>query len=1013
MLLACLLLSLLMSASLFSQTLGEIKYSIGSWDPDKLGNHRVKVLVTDRKDAILVHIPWRRRDQHPEKINIIIIDAERQKEIDNKSFVNINREFGEIIFQPQKVPGYYYFYYMPYISTGRSNYPTVTYQKPECRAQKTWLERHGLINGNLSKSSLTQLPRGKVLEIQSVDQFNSYYPMEIIATAAEVQDLILKNPDFSYLLFPEDRKYPIRMKNDIPHRWIKLGNRQTFEGKAARGEFYAFQIGLYAVKNPIKNINVHISPLKGENTNEYISKTNITCFNLGGINWHGKPFKKSCTVLKGKVQPLWFGIQVPRNLNSGNYKGNITVLPGNAEEQTIQLQLKIGEEVLKDAGDNEPWRHSRLRWLNSRIAFNDEVIGPFTPLEVVKKGNKFKVNCLGRSITVGKSGLPVSIKSFFSSGNTKISENAVREILSAPLEFVVKDSAGNPLVLKGAGVRITKQNAGIVSWESSLQSEKADLSISLNASMELDGFLGFKVYVESEENKEIQDISLRIPVDMNVAEYMMGLGLKGGNRPNEYSWKWDVKKNQDSLWIGHVNAGLQCSFRDNHYSRPLNTNFYHSKPLIMPESWCNKGKGGINIREIGDKEVLISAYSGERTLLKGGNLSFNFNLLITPFKPLDIKNHWKRRYFHRYKPLKEIQATGANTINVHHATEINPFINYPFLRPGHMKAYIDKAHDMALKVKIYYTIRELSNRSPEIFALQSLGNEVISEGPGGGFSWLQEHLNGNYISAWFVPRLKDAAVINSGMSRWHNYYLEGLNWLVKNTGIDGLYIDDLAFDRTTMKRLRKILNRGKKEAIIDLHSANQYNPRDGYANSANLYLEHFPYIDRLWFGEYFKPHEPADFWLIEMSGIPFGLMGEMLQDGGNTWRGMLYGMTARLPWAGDPRPIWELWDRFGISKSEMMGYWNEECPVKTNHKEVLATVYVRKGHSGLVALASWAGEDVLCKLDINWRILGLDPEKVKIIAPKLEKLQPAFSFGLKDTLPVKRGQGWFLVLIEK
>ena len=34
-------------------------------------------------------------------------------------------------------------------------------------------------------------------------------------------------------------------------------------------------------------------------------------------------------------------------------------------------------------------------------------------------------------------------------------------------------------------------------------------------------------------------------------------------------------------------------------------------------------------------------------------------------------------------------------------------------------------------------------------------------------------------------------------------------------------------------------------------------------------------------------------WLLELAGIPFGLFGEMLQNGGNQWRGMLYGITCR------------------------------------------------------------------------------------------------------------------------
>ena len=82
---------------------------------------------------------------------------------------------------------------------------------------------------------------------------------------------------------------------------------------------------------------------------------------------------------------------------------------------------------------------------------------------------------------------------------------------------------------------------------------------------------------------------------------------------------------------------------------------------------------------------------------------------------------------------------------------------------------------------------------------------------------------GTIIAAWFAYTVKDAAIVNTGVSRWHNYYMEGLDWLLKHVGIDGLYIDDLAFDRMSMKRVRKILNRTNPGALIDLHSANQYN----------------------------------------------------------------------------------------------------------------------------------------------------------------------------------------------
>jgi hypothetical protein len=91
--------------------------------------------------------------------------------------------------------------------------------------------------------------------------------------------------------------------------------------------------------------------------------------------------------------------------------------------------------------------------------------------------------------------------------------------------------------------------------------------------------------------------------------------------------------------------------------------------------------------------------------------------------------------------------------------------------------------------------------------MRSLGHEIYSTGKGGGYSWLQEHLGDDYIAAWYVPEIKDAAIVNSGMSRWHNYYVEGMNWLVQNVGIDGIYLDDVAFDRITMKRIKRVLHK--------------------------------------------------------------------------------------------------------------------------------------------------------------------------------------------------------------
>jgi hypothetical protein len=166
-------------------------------------------------------------------------------------------------------------------------------------------------------------------------------------------------------------------------------------------------------------------------------------------------------------------------------------------------------------------------------------------------------------------------------------------------------------------------------------------------------------------------------------------------------------------------------------------------------------------------------------------------------------------------------------------------------------------------------------------------------------------------------------------------------------------------------------------------------------------------------------------------------MGEMLQDGGNPWRGMVFGMTSRLPWAGDPRPLWKVWDEFGLSESEMIGWWAETSPVRTGRSDVLATAFIRPprkagggdaggakspgpgpqgarvtttGSSALIALASWAGEPVDVRLAIDWKKLGLDPKKAQLVAPAIDEFQEAAELKPGDTVQVEPGKGLLLVL---
>jgi hypothetical protein len=982
-------------------------YGVGTWDAAALGNHRAVVRVEKAADAVYARIPWRRRDLNPQDKSVLVFDGATGVRVLNVYRADINREFGDIIFQPRTAPGDYFVYYLPFKSEGR-NYPKVTYLPAEATAQADWLAAHKLAPELWTEARARLMPAARILQFQSINAFHSFYPMEVIATRPETEALLKARPEADYLVFPESRELPIRMTRDIPARWAERDAPDVFRASADRGEYFAFQAGVWAARKAIEDVEVRFSGLRRRDGSGAIPASAFTCFNVEGVDWRGASFKRACPVPQGRVQALWMGVQVPVDAESGAYAGEMVIAPRGLAETRVGIDLVVSEKVLADAGDGEPARLSRIRWLNSRMALDDSVVRPFRPLTVTGD----TIGCLGREVRLSSEGLPAGIRSYFSPEVTGL-RTAPTEVLAAPIAFAVETASGSVLRFRGAGPRLVKQSEGAVAWETA--SRAGDWTLSLEAEMEFDGFADFKAVLAPAAAADVRDIRLEIPLSAAVAKYMMGMGVKGGLRPDAFEWRWDETRNHDSIWVGDVNAGLQVALRDENYVRPLNTNFYLLKPLRLPPSWGNGGKGGFRFKPSPDgRTLLMEATSGPRTVAAGQALHFYFSLLLTPFKPLDTRAQWATRYYHAFKPLDEIQAAGANTVNVHHATEINPYINYPFWRPAEMKAYIDDAHRRGMKVKIYDTVRELSNRAAELFALTSLGDEVLIGGPGGGYSWLQEHLEPDYIAGWFVPEIEDAALITSGTSRWHNSYVEGLDWLVRNVGIDGLYIDDVAFDRTIMKRVRRVLDRGRPGgALIDLHSANQFNPRDGFANSANLYLEHFPYLDRLWFGEYFDYDSPPDFWLVEVSGIPFGLMGEMLEKGGNPWRGMLYGMTARLPWAGDPRPIWKLWDEFGIQGTRMIGYWSPDCPVRTGRPDILATAYIKDGAT-LVAVASWAKEPARVPLVIDWKALGLDPAKARMEAPGISEFQKEKSLPPGDfTVVVEPGRGRLLVLRER
>jgi len=946
---------------------------------ESLGNHRAVLQVNEPADAVELNITWRRHDRNPEERKFIIIH-ESGDTIKNIHRILVNNEYCQLVFGPAQKSGKYFFYYLPYEVQEEYGFYNKNYLKPEKEPEKSWSD----------KIEISEFPKATLVEFQSRTAFDSFYPMEIIALQSE-KDSMLKFYKTDFLVFPEDRKFPIRMLDEIPEKWILSGSSQEFKGEAQKNEYYTFQLGVFAGRKDLNDLKVEFSPLISSEAEIPVSQ--LTCFNTGGIGPYGEPFVKRLDIAKGNVQPMWIGIDIPEDIIPGYYKGTVTVTAENAQSQTVEVTMKIGNELLADRGDNEPWRHSRLRWLNSTLGIDDEPAKSYSPIKFLGE-NTYQFT--GKKMTMSNNGFPGSID-----------VNGF-EILNRPISFIVETVNGKEQFSEPKNIELLKNESGVMSG--SYKSFSENMEISGVGIIEADGFMNFKLKLKALNPIKTNDIRLEIPFKSEVAKYMMGMDLPGTIVPKKHNAKWNGP--HDSFWIGNTHAGLWCELRGSDYSGPL-LNLYHPE---YPESWFNGDKGGFKIESTND-EVKAVVYSGNRDLKQGDELEFEWSILITPVKEVNYKSQFTNRYYHNGgdpMPSDKDLENGVKIVNLHHANNYNPHINYPFIAVDSMKWFVDQLHQKGQKTKIYYTIRELTNYTTEIWALRSLGDEILGNGRGGGYPWLREHLVSEYRPQWyqwFPDKSADASIVNApGDSRWYNYYIAGLEWLVKNVDIDGLYLDDVSYDRRTVKRIRKVLDNTKPGCLLDLHS------NTGFTKGpATQYTGYFPYIDKLWFGESFQYDKMSpENWLVEVSGIPFGLMGDMLQGGGNRWLGMLFGMTTRLPWSSDkikadPLPVWKIWDEFQIHDAEMIGFWENNIPVTTTNTNVKTTVYKKNGKS-LIAIGNFSDSPQNVSLKINFEELGIDADNAKLIAPEIVDFQPGRKWNSGDKITIEPRKGWLVYL---
>lgn len=709
----------------------------------------------------------------------------------------------------------------------------------------------------------------------------------------------------------------------------------------------------------------------------------LCCINTDVTDKYGNRHSQKIKLKKDELQPLFFTVETER---AGECVPEEIKIVTDKESTVLKFIFKVNDTPIANRGYNDLWRLSRLKWLNSAMAQDDTLVKPYT--EPTADGNT--VSILGRVAEYAANGLPSQFGSEFDEG-IQLCGEIQKSLLYRPAEFTI---SGENLP---DGKSETKKYKNRI--ERTTMCESENYTAEVKSITRYDGQIDYSIKITPHRDFLSDNVSLVFCVDKDCTKLMHGFGHRASEAA-DICVGWDADKQWDCLYLGTVNCGMRIKYKAEDYRRPLINIFYKNLPLNIPTTtWDNDGKGEIKT-EVSSEYTKIIASTGRYQFKKNEQRSFDFQLHLTPFKPYDYKKAFSVRYDHNshltdeYKEIDEASKNGLNYVIFHQGNMIMPYINYPFYETERLKRAVQYADYKGIGIKLYYTEREHSNHMAETFAYKALGDEIILRKQGVSHSWQKEkpqwlvdNFGEDIIPGWFVKYKKgkykgehDFSFIVRPDTRLDNYYIEGLNWLLENIGIKGIYIDDTSLDRTTIERAKKLLD--KKDGLIDMHMWNHEEPRAGDVSCLNLYAELLPYLDSIWLGEgfFYKKYTP-EYMLAEVSGIPYGVPGQMLQDGGDLYEGMLYAMNNRYGWGyKNAVDMYRLLDEFIIEDSQMLGYWHSKNPIATDNKNVLTTVY-KKGESALLCVYNFSDKKECFNFLTDRELLGFEPHdtrKVKL-----------------------------------
>jgi len=886
--------------------------------------NRIIFAVSEQGAVARAEAVWRRSGRSIRMRGLKIIVAATGETISDAAVGRYDQERIIVDFRPVAGPGRYYLYF------GAAG-------EPRFAPSEEWLDQLK------TSAPVSAVPR----MVEARCRLDSFAPMEIIALPEEVAALLARYPDSPYLIFPEDRDRSIKLTREIPAHWALDGPLEEVTLRADRNEYRVFQLGLWACRKGMADVSVSCSDLTSA-AGGVIPAERFQCLTLESrcrSDFVVKP-KRPYSVPAGRVRALWCGLDLPENLTPGEYAGTLTVQPADLPACAIPLRVIVTGHVAKDRGDHDLWRLSRLRWLDSDAGLSEAVYPPYTPLRVAGQ----TISTWGHTLRIGGDGLPESL----------LVDN--KAVLASPVALTAAGARPD-----FSGFAFTETTEGHVCWESNSAFGKALLSV--RGRIEFDGCAIITLQLTAPNACRLEDLALTLRWRPEHAWLAAGMGYRG-RREGDRTWRQTERgaNGFDSmLWLGSLEAGLGFATWET-------------------SAWEDAARADAALITGNDEAATLRLNLGSQEIAPGQPWKMTFALLPTPVKPPDPR-HWDFRYMHlgggfspgeydtprsflknNCRRLDEAAAMSVKRLNLHDWW--GPAFNYPWQwdGPDNLSRLTEEAHGRDIFVKVYNSGRELSTNAPEFWGMVYEGSQydftADQDAPLARLfsadAWHENHLPDGLPRGW--PRVHDAgnehAVPVSNATRIGNFYLESMRYMAQHFGTDGAYWDGAdgptLGHREIAKRLWTIFRETKPEATIDVHHGNTL--LDSPIVQHMLVL---PFIDSIWHGEGF-PYDsfgPWE-WLVEISGLPFGIPSELLGGEEYLGRAMLFGIWPRMGWcAGTEKQekLWRFFDRFDIRNAVMRGWW-EDNGIILDRPDIKATAFCHPENGVLLVIGCWHQE---------------------------------------------------------